>query len=99
MPISADGERVLVGIATWSVYDLQLLDQLHATLAGGNRLTIIDIFDVDACNSFDDFERYVPDIGRVLRTPVVGVWRNGAKISSAWGAAGRKLLAEIGLVE
>ena len=99
LPISANGERALVGIATWSLYDPQLLDRLQATLACCNRQTIIDIFDVDACKSLDDTERYVPGIGRVFQTPVVGVWRDGVKISSAWGAAGCKLLAEIGLVE
>jgi len=99
MPINADGERILIGVAAWSVYDLQLLDRLQAKLACLNRKTIIDIFDVDACRSSDDLERYVPGIGPMFQTPVVGVWRDGAKVSSAWGAAGRKLLAEIGLVE
>lgn len=97
MPIRADGEWVLIGIATWSAYDLDLLDRLAAKLAGLKRNAIIDIFDVDECKSMEDLERYVPGIGRVFQTPVVGVWHDGTKVDSAWGAAGRKLLAELGL--
>jgi hypothetical protein len=98
MPVAPEGTRVLVGIATWSLYDLALLDQLQTTLTSGNQTTI-DVFDVDNCQGSGDFEGYVPGIGRVLQPPVVGVWRDGQQIKSAWGAAGRKLLAEIDLVE
>jgi len=99
MPISSTGERVLVGIVSWSVYDLQLLDRLQATMVRGERQAVIDIFDADDCNEPDDFERFVPGIGRAFHTPIVGVWHDGVKTSSAWGAAGRNLLAELGYVE
>jgi len=99
MPIESEGERLLVGIVIWSVYHLQLLDRLQAILARGDRQTVIDVFDADECKGPDDFGRYVPGIGRAYHTPIVGVWHDGMKISSAWGAAGRKLLAELGFVE
>jgi hypothetical protein len=99
MGIASEGTRVLVGVATWSVDDLALLDTLQATLANGKRQTTVDVFDVDKCQAPDDFDKYVPGVGRVVQTPVVGIWRGGKQIESAWGAAGRTLLAEIGLVE
>ena len=47
----------------------------------------------------DDFDHYFAGVGRVSQTPAVGIWRNGRQIASAWGDAGRKMLAGIGLVE
>ena len=100
MGMASEGTRVLVGIATWSPYDLTLLDQLQVKLAAGEHQTFIDVFDVDTlCHGPDNFENCIPGIGRVFQTPAVGVWRNGIKAKSAWGAAGKKLLAEMGLVE
>ena len=98
LQVAPEGTRVLVGVAIWSLYDLALLDQLQATLANGNHTTI-DVFDIDTCQPPGDFDNYVPGIGRVFQPPVVGIWRDGQQIKSAWGAAGRKILAEIGLVE
>ena len=97
MLISAN--RVLVGIATWSRDDLDLLDRLHAAAATGERQMVIDVFDVDDCDRFADFEQYVPGIGHVFQTPVVGIWREGVLTSAGWGTNGRALLAEIGLLE
>jgi hypothetical protein len=99
MPAASEGERILVGIATWSVYDLKLLDTLDAALSNGGHQTVVDVFDVDDCDGHKDFERYIPGLTQVLATPVVGIWRDGALISSATGASGRILLAERGLIE
>ena len=97
MPIVSDRDRILIGVASWSRYDLELLDRLHAHVRDCVH-PAIDVFDVDECHNFEDFERYVPGIGRVFSTPVVGVWRNGVLVSSAWGFKGRQLLAQNGLV-
>jgi hypothetical protein len=99
MQIASEGTRVLVGVATWSVDDLTLLDHLQMTLASGKQHATVDVFDIDTCQALDDFDKYLPGVGRVFQTPLVGIWRGGKQIESAWGTAGRKLLAEIGLVE
>ena len=87
------------------VHRIEQLDELNrAALRHAKKKPAIFHLKVDTGMNrlgitLDDTERYVPGIGRVFQTPVVGVWRDGVKISSAWGAAGCKLLAEIGLVE
>ncbi|HKE55315.1 MAG TPA: hypothetical protein VKB46_01395 [Pyrinomonadaceae bacterium] len=98
MPISGQGERVLIGIATWSIYDLKLLDSVQDSTVRFPTDRVIDVFDVDQCKSSEDFDLYVPGIGMVYQTPIVGVWRQGVKVSSAWGASGRELLKEIGVI-
>jgi hypothetical protein len=98
MAFSLQGERILIGVATWSVFDLNLLDCLQEALSRGSRQTVIDVFDADDCKALDDFEPYIPSIGRVFQSPAVGIWRDGESVLSAWGFAGRQLLKEIGLV-
>jgi hypothetical protein len=98
MPFSLQGERLLIGVVTWSVYDLKLLDCLQEMFSHAGRTTVIDIFDADGCHTQDDFADYIPGIGRVQQTPAVGIWRDGEIVLSAWGFAGRQLLKEIGLV-
>ncbi len=52
----------------------------------------IEAFDVAACRGMQDFERYIPEIGQVYQTPVVGVWENGVLDQKASGARARELL-------
>jgi hypothetical protein len=74
--ISAASRRVLIGVAPYSGYDLKLLEAL-------NELPLdpisdrIDVFDVLACQTQEDFEKYIPGIGKVYQTPVVGIWEQG----------------------
>ncbi len=42
----------------------------------------------------EDFEKYVPGIGKVFQTPVVGYWEDGLLKEKAWGKKGRDLLSE-----
>jgi hypothetical protein len=40
------------------------------------------------------FEDYIPGIGRVYSTPVVGLWKNGVLIQKGAGVEGRKILID-----
>jgi hypothetical protein len=99
-PVSTLPKRVLLGFATWSLYDLKLLDALAERLErshpGDERL---DVFDVDA--DIDSkvhlkrrFEKYIPGIGTVLNTPAVGIWENGILKQKAKGVEARKLIVD-----
>jgi|ERR1700733_10600791 len=99
-PVITLPRRVLLGIATWSLYDLKLLDSLAESLdlahAGEER---VDVFDVD--EEVDSkvllehhFEKYIPGIGKVFNTPFVGIWENGVLNQKGSGAEGRKLIAD-----
>ena len=92
--IISDTTRFLVGVATWSLYDLRLLDALDAEFANGNRVERVDVFDIDSCRTQEDVSAFIPNIGKVFDAPVVGVWRNELQIKHASGYEGRKLLVE-----
>src|SRR3954468_12590839 len=73
-PIEPTGRRLLIGVATWSVPDLTLLDELARAPSRQAPGMVVDVFNVADVRSAGDFERYVPGIGAVFHTPVVGLW-------------------------
>jgi hypothetical protein len=101
-PMSANGRRLVIGVATYSVHDLNLLDLIQSYLTshsvnGGidfapDSVLSVDVFDVLDCRTPNDFEKYVPGIGPVSQTPVVGLWVDGGLVGSAFGYDGRMLI-------
>lgn len=82
------GTHVLLGVATYSLEDLRLLDVLESKLSNqAGRRETIHLFDVSACSEMEDFERYLPGIGKVFQTPVVGLWEDGVLRYKAQGAS------------
>ncbi len=72
----AGGRRLLIGVATWSLHDLSLLDILDDAMARvGAVVDRIDVFDLDRLEQ-GDFEDYIPDLGRVVGTPLAGYWED-----------------------
>jgi hypothetical protein len=55
----------------------------------------VEVFSVLACQSHEDFDLYVPGIGQVFQTPVVGLWVNGTLSEKCWGAPARDLVARV----
>jgi hypothetical protein len=94
-PIPATGDRLLIGVATWSAHDLVLLDTVSQALQTRPPGLAVDVFNVADCASPQAFERYVPGIGNVFHTPVVGLWSNGRLVEKASGKAGRELVAQV----
>jgi hypothetical protein len=95
-PIPEGGVRLLVGIATWSAYDLRLLDLIEETpRANWPTPLVLELFNTDDCRSLDDFDHYVPGLGQVFHTPVVGLWRDGRLTEKAEGYAARDLVARM----
>lgn len=89
--VPSSGRFLLVGVATWSGYDMKLLDVLESTPGGPE---VIGVFDTADCRSNEDFEARIPGIGTVFQTPVVGLWENGHLVASASGHAARKIAFE-----
>jgi hypothetical protein len=89
------GRRTLLGIAPYSLPDLQLLDALKEVVAQ-NPVSgqWVQVFDVLSCADMDDFDQYIPGIGHVYQTPVIGIWENGALIQKATGVKARRLIAK-----
>ena len=92
--IVSNGTRFLLGVVTWSLYDLRLLDALNLALSEGNRTEHIDIFNLDSCQTKEEVLLFVPNLGKMIHPPVVGVWRDGQQVQQNWGAAGRDILVE-----
>jgi len=94
-PIPAKGKRLLIGVATWSAYDMKLLDAVSQALQRPVLDLTVEVFNVADCSSPEAFDQYVPGIGRVFQTPVVGLWSDGNLVDKATGRAGRELVAGV----
>jgi hypothetical protein len=90
-PVPAQGSFLLIGVATWSGYDMNLLDLIEETQDNGVH---VEVFDVDSVLSPDDLSRLIPGIS-FLQTPFVGYWVDGKLIESASGFDARKLVARV----
>jgi len=75
------------------MHDLELLDAIEARLTAEGRNETIYLFDVSAFPDFKDFEKYLPGIGRVYQTPVVGSWKDGVLKERLSGAVARAWLS------
>jgi len=53
----------------------------------------IEVFDL-ANSSTPDLNKYVPGLGNVHHTPVVGIWENGVLVERASGARARDLIVD-----
>jgi hypothetical protein len=93
--LPAQGAKILIGVASYSIPDLEMLDAIEARLS---REPIDDetihLFDVSALPDSRDFEKYLPGIGRVYQTPVIGLWQNGVLQDKASGTLARHWLTQ-----
>jgi hypothetical protein len=90
--IPARGKRLLVGVATYSPSDLRLLGQIDEAVSRGTVPVQVEVFSTRLCPAHEDLDRYIPGIGKVFQTPVVGLWEDGVLRDRAWGKAGRDLI-------
>lgn len=90
------GNRLLIGVAVWSRYDLRLLDLLEEAFRDGRGAGIqVGVFDIDRFASPVELERLFPGIGTFHQTPVVGYWVAGELKEKASGFDGRQLVARL----
>jgi hypothetical protein len=93
---ASHGNRLLIGVSIASRYDLELLDLLAAHLARDAAAGIsVDVFSWTSARTMEDFLAYIPGIGDVFQTPVVGAWTDGELTSSATGYEGRMLAGQV----
>ncbi len=93
-PIAAQGSRFLIGVATWSGYDMRLLDviaeALHQDL---HDPPILDVFNTADCRQQQDFHRYIDRLSEIHHTPVAGLWHDGRLDWSGQGYEAREFIA------
>ena len=81
---------LVIGAATWSGYDLRLLEVLNLATTHQTGPIRIVVFDIDS-HPPDELNQRIPFEGRLLVSPLVGYWRDGQFVESASGYAGRHL--------
>jgi hypothetical protein len=91
-PPPSKGKRLVIGAGTYSAEDMKLLDLVRARAAQSSEPRV-EVFSTLACKSHEDFDKYVPGIGRVYQTPVAGLWVDGVLQEAATGAKARALIA------
>jgi hypothetical protein len=94
-PPPENGRYVLLGIAFYSRYDLEMLDAIAAVLSEGNSgEDHLVVFDILSCRNRADLETCIPGIGNAVQTPVAGVWENAMLVKKASGHAAVKMLRD-----
>ncbi len=84
------GHRLLVGVATWAVRDMNTLDLVAQLPDNGVR---VDVFDVDAFSA-TDLAGFFPGLA-LLQTPFVGYWVAGKLVRVANGVEARELMSSV----
>ena len=92
LPKSRNVDVLLIGIASYSLYDLELLDALKEQVLEMHNE--IYIFDVAAIVDSKDFEEFFPGIGRVFQSPIIGLWKQNELKEKLSGVAARNWLIE-----
>jgi len=84
------GTRLLIGVATWSRYDMDFLDIIEEVEFGP---ICIDVFDIDQIQSIADLHEFFPHASPISQSPIVGLWSNGYFVEFAHGHFGREIVA------
>lgn len=95
--IFKDNVRTLIGVATWSGYDMRLLDVIaEAVHRKPVDPPVVDVFNTADCQHTEDFARYLPGLDEVSQTPVVGFFWQEEQFSTLYqGHAARKTMAQL----
>lgn len=80
-------------MGTYSLYDMELVDQLEAKLSRETVKEEIYVSDIVSSPEFN-FEDRLPGIGQVFDVPVVGYWKEGVLEVRLSSFAARKWLIE-----
>jgi hypothetical protein len=90
--LPTDSRFLLVGVAVWSGYDMNLLDHLNRAASASD--TPVYVFDADSIENADQLETILPGIGVVHHTPIVGYWEDGHLVEKAVGFHARQIVAQ-----
>ncbi|HEX3659211.1 MAG TPA: hypothetical protein VHV55_25705 [Pirellulales bacterium] len=97
MLIGGDSMSIVIGVAVYAPNELGLLDRIDFVLGrmAPAQRPFVGVFETSICASHEAFEALIPGLGKVLQTPVVGVWKNRVFQQSRQGFSAIELLREI----
>ena len=81
--IPSSGKYAILGIATYSPLELQLLDDLEAI--SPQWVGEVAVFDLMECSDHCDMRNHLPMFAVIRQTPVVAIWDKGELIASQTG--------------
>ena len=92
--IEESGDFLVLGVGTYCLYDLRLLNQLNAFMSEGRvsgvRVSVFDWSDLRPDVLVPD----VPDLGEPHHTPLAALWVNGKLVEVNWGYPARRFICE-----
>jgi hypothetical protein len=98
-PMAASPQRLLIGLASYSVPEVELAQRLIDRLETGPLPVCVELFNVLDVKDMSDFQNYVPGMGSVYQTPVVGLWSDGLLADAVQGSDARVLIQRIAFGE
>ena len=80
--------RILIGLAPpYSDLDIDLAETMMFEAPKHPEIHV-DVFDVSGLDSAD-LQQYIPRLGRIYHTPIVGLWKNVKSFNGPMGFAAR----------
>jgi hypothetical protein len=88
VPLPHTGTYVILGIASYSVQELNLLDEVDMTLESRNgEMPSVTVFDVLDCPRMENFDSFIPGFDSVYQTPILGLAIDGQIVQRVSGLA------------
>lgn len=93
--IPSQGTLILIGVATWNRYDLQLLDLLDGAVSRAtNNDSAVAVFNIGS-RSKEVLQSIIPGIDPIFPSPIIGIWTNGVLVRMGNGQPARDLVARM----
>jgi hypothetical protein len=90
-PLPQTGICLILGVATYALPELSLLDEIDASLGGGNGTApTVHVFNVLDCPDMAAFRQYIPGLDTVFETPILALVVNGQIVKQVSGLAAVK---------
>ena len=82
---ASTGQKVILGVATYSRDELELLDNLEQSHLDWESSTEISVFDITECKNSCDLRKYLLQDMTNVQTPVVVIWNDGRMVGTQTG--------------
>ena len=78
--IPSIGQYVIIGIASYNLNELKLLDEINNNYLQWEKTCKIEVFDFASLTDMKDVNYFIPPLIKVTTSPVISVWNEGKSI-------------------